>query len=476
MIIQTLKYFSARSVAGLAYFTCSFIIISKYSTQEYGVFSIALTSAQVCALVASTWVGLSASLTIPGTQDNAIKEQIGIFSFFGIITCLISVLSLLILYQYSIVDVPNSFILPSLIFCFSFGMHENQMYILNARGKTDQYAISTMCRYLLGLAGVWLAVNVTQAGRENALVALATGSLFALAIPTITRQLFAVLTVNMKLAFKALKTMFLSGISSMIVFGLWTFSTYMCRLGLYMNGDISELGLFATMTDLANGPIVLLFQAVHLAWAPAVVKAYNNRDLASFRKFSGDYLGTIFLLGVPGLTALWFTGPALMSLMTAGKLGPEVVSPLGWIAATTVLSSFFGAAGLILLSAGYKRIVVALTIAVLIINLFIVLTVGDTALQVARGSAISVGIGTTVLLIVIFLKLSILIDINLIMSSITSSLIILFTMNTIGSDLYSFSPAISLILSVFISIFINIIFNTLNCRSIISEFFKKLQL
>lgn len=477
MIANSLKYLGARSISGLAYFFCSIIIIKNYSAEQYGTYSIALSSAQTCALIVSTWVGLAANLTIPGSSQQKISLNISIFSFVIFISCFSAACLLLIVYLFSIIDIPSNFIIPSVIFCFAFGLHESQMYLLNSREKTDSYSWSTICRYVLGLVGVWLAVNFTDAGRENALLALAFGSLIALMLPSVFPQLWMALAVEMRAVRETLKVMFLLGASSMVASGLWSFSTYLSRLSLYMGNNPRELGIFAATTDLANGPIVLIFQAVHLACAPAIVKAFNKGNIESFRKLSSDYVSAICLVAVPGLTALWIAGPSLISDLSGGELGAVAPSPLGWVAATTILSSAFGAVGLILLSCSYKKLVVSVTFSVLLINMLLITAIGGTALIVARNSALSIGLGTIALLIILIIQVRVQINWMNILQSLLASIMIFIIYHTGIYSNYFMWPIEFLSISVIFTLFFYSSLNCLNSRdwlkSIFLQFFYK---
>jgi O-antigen/teichoic acid export membrane protein len=464
VITKSLKYFFARAISGLAYFFCSIIIIQNYSAEQYGVYSIALSSAQVCALLGSTWVGLAANLIIPGSSEQKINLSISIFSFVSFFCCVFSALVLLLLYTFSIILIPSHFIVPSVIFCFAFGIHEGQMYILNSRERTDSYSWSTICRYVFGLIGVWLAVKYTAAGRENALLALALGSLVALALPKVFHQLWMALSVEIRAVRETLKVMFLFGASSMVASGLWTFSTYVSRLSLYTGNNLRELGVFAATTDLANGPIVLIFQAIHLAWAPAVVKAFNNGNTENFRKLSSDYISAIGLIAVPGLTSLWIVGPSLISELSSGELASLVPSPLGWVAATTIFSSAFGAAGLILLSSGHKKLVVWVTFAVLLVNVLISIMFGGTALFVARNSALTIGFGTIFLLLIVNSRVGISINCIYALQSFFAAAIISIVYNIILYYNYIIQPIGFLALSVIGTLAIYISFNCLDSR------------
>lgn len=474
MILNSLKYLCSRSISGLAYFFCSVIIIQNYSTEQYGVYSIALSSAQACALIGSIWVGLASSFSIPGLSREKRSLNISIFSFVIFMSCIASAFLLLIIYLFSIIDIPSDFIIPSVIFCFAFGLHESQMYLLNSREKTDAYSWSTICRYVLGLVGVWLAVNFTEAGRENALLSLAFGSLIALMLPSVFPQLWMALAVEMRAVRETLKVMFLLGASSMVVSGLWTFSTYLSRLSLYMRDNPRELGIFAATTDLANGPIVLIFQAVHLACAPAIVKAFNKGNIENFRKLSSDYISAICLVAVPGLTALWIAGPSLISNLSGGELGAVAPSPLGWVAATTILSSAFGAVGLILLSSSYKKLVVSVTFAVLMINMLLITAFGSTALIVARNSALSIGLGTIALLLIVIIRVRVRLNlINILQSFIAS--ILVFIIYIVGANFTHLIWSIEFLsTSMIVTLFFYISINCLNSREYMKRIFLQL--
>jgi O-antigen/teichoic acid export membrane protein len=478
VIANSIKYFFARSISGIAYFFCSIIIIHNYNNEQYGVYSIALSSAQICALLGSTWVGLAANLMIPGSSPEKINLSISNFSFVSFISCVVSALFLLAMYIFSIIAIPSYFIIPSVIFCFAFGLHESQMYILNSRERTDSYSWSIIFRYVLGLIGVWLAVKYTDSGRENALLALALGSLVALTLPTVFHQLSMALAVEIRAVREALKPMFLVGASSMVASGLWTFSTYVSRISLYTNNNLRELGVFAVTTDLANGPIVLIFQAVHLAWAPAVVKALKNGNTESFRKLSSDYISAICLIGVPGLTSLWLVGPSLISELSRGELVSVMPSPLGWVAATTIFSSAFGAAGLILLSSSHKKLVVWVTFAVLWINILIISMFGSTALFVARNSALTIGAGTIVLLLIVRNRVGVSINWIAVLQSFIAATLIFLLYITLNYFSYIVLPLVFFSTSVICTLIVYLIFNCLDSRvtlkRLISHFFYRI--
>lgn len=393
MTIRIFTYFLSRFIAGIAYFLSSLIIISNFTHSEYATYSISLSSAQIVSALIGSWVGLSANILIPNTDSAKSSRAIGAFSAMSILASILATLILFFILNFSSIRIPSTFIIPALLLCFAFSLHESQMYITNSSGNANAYSISIIFRYLIGAFGVLLAVNFTIAGREYSLLSLAVGSLLALLIPQILKQIRAAFKVDLQSLREYFNPMIRTGLASVIVFGLWAFSTYTVRLFLHLKGENAQLGIFSATTDLINGPVVLIFQALHLAWGPVVIAAFNGNKFENFQLNASNYISATILLAIPSLAAFWCIGDDLLALIAGNGLVQHGQRTVFWVAATTICSSIFGVGGLILLTSGYKKNVVMITLITLIINAILVSNITANASGMAKFNTLSMVCG-----------------------------------------------------------------------------------
>jgi O-antigen/teichoic acid export membrane protein len=469
MISRALYYALSRTCAGVSYLFCSIIILKNIGIENYGLFSIALVSAQTIAFITSTWVGLAAVRKLPGLERDSIHREISIFSFWSVSMSLLSGMILWILNVVGFLRIDPSLLTASLLFCIVSSLHENQMYMLNARQYVKQYSASVIIRYLGGFALTTCALSYFEPTGRVALFCMGIMTFLALLTPTVRRQIKTSFLIEKNEIRHTFFPTTALGLPSIIIFGLLTYISFTNRFILNWLGNTKELGIFSSITDLVNGPTVLLFQIITLAWTPSVMGAANRNDAAEFKSTSKQFQSMMILPAIPGAIALWLTGPGLIALLTSGSISGRGTDSVGWIALNSILICLFGVGSVIIIAAGRATTAATLAIGTVVANAFAVIVFGGDSLSTAQSGSIAIGLGTVASMFVTFAIARTAPDIRYILAASVSAIEVWLSQIALGPSFFSNQPISALALAITFTAATCLGFNVAGVQQLIAD-------
>ena len=349
MIRGLLSYGAARVLAGAGMFAAIIVLVRSLDGTAYGIYAQTMVLAQVCGYLCAGWVQLGMVRMVAGTDGEAGRALLVNVRIVLVAALAVSALVAAGMMLTHPMPVPGWAAAVVGGMAMAFGLSEYAMSQANVTGALRQFVWINAIRYLSPLPVLLVLAYLDYLSPLSAALVLAICALIS-GIAVFGRRsphdgpLKAAGTT-----FKTARQLAWLGAPALLVYSLWPVTTLINRSFIFYFGTMSDLGYFAAVSDLMNGPTVLLFQVLIWTWVANITAAVNSGDLAMARTQISEFLGAVLLLALPGGVALWFAAPALYGLL-AGELPPLHDSTPNWVALNSIAVCVYVAAAACLIA------------------------------------------------------------------------------------------------------------------------------
>lgn len=391
-------YAAARLSAGIFFLGSAYIYVHSLGAHDYGVFAVAIATAQVAALLSFGWLWYSSTRFMSGVDEDTARARLRVLVS-TLAVCALATIALIILSTSAGALEPCMKILtPTIVFGIGVGLNEFLLGLSNARRDFRGYVVVSMTRYGLSFCLGLLMVPVLGWGVSGALWAMALGVFGSLLLPR-SLAIWAPVARNfVPDVSKEFWTYFYSGWSSALIFGMFSLTVLTNRLAVDALAGSEMVGLLSGVTDLVNAPAVILFQILNLVFAPQVYAAANRGETERLRATCREFLTLQLVIGFTSSVAFLMLGPALSGLLIGDSLGREGGRLFGPAGVYSIVVAIYSMAALLLIASSRMKTVLGVTVAVLLLNVpAVILARGDVVTTVAASAGVIL-VGTVTLI------------------------------------------------------------------------------
>lgn len=400
MLGSIFVYAFARISAGVFFLGSAFVYVHTLGAGDYGVFAVAIAAAQVAALLSFGWLWYSSTRFLSGVDEATADQRLTVLiSTLGV--CALAAVALMAgCVLLGAIDARWSILAPAILFAVGVGLNEFLLGLFNARCDLRSYVVVSMTRYMLSFCIGVLLVPVLHQGESGALWAMAIGVWGSLLLPRSVAVWGRAMRHPTPQISRQFATYFYSGWSSALIFGMFSLTVVTNRFILDALGGREQVGLLSGVTDLVNGPTVILFQIINLVFSPQVYAAANLGDDERLRATSREFLSLQLVLGISLVVALLLLGPELCDLLVGTALGPDSRQIFGPAGLFSVLIVVFSMGALLLIAKNRMKTVLAVSLSMVAANAVAVMFAGGDVLGTVIASSIVLFVGSSVLICV----------------------------------------------------------------------------
>lgn len=339
MLNNLLSYGTARVLAGAGMFAAIILLVRVLEGEAYGIYGQAMVLAQVCAYLGAGWVQLGMVRIVPGKK---IKARDALLANVRIVLFAALVVSALVAAGMLLPDRSREQTWTAVVvggMTVAFGLSEYAMAHANVTGAVRHFVWINAVRYLSPLPVLLALAFAGRLSPVSAILVFATCALISGIGVLAWRSscdgpkkapggtFYATFAVARQLAWL--------GLPALLIYSVWPVTSLINRSFIAHLGTLSDLGHFSAVSDLLNGPTVLLFQVLNWTWVANMTAAVNSGDLATARNQASEFLGVVLLLALPLGVALWFAAPALFGMLSGEPLSPHD-STAKWVAFNSI--------------------------------------------------------------------------------------------------------------------------------------------
>lgn len=398
MLGSIFVYAFARVSAGLFFLGSAYIYVHTLGAGNYGVFAVAIAAAQVAALLSFGWLWYSSTRFMSGVDDETACSRLKVLtSTLGACTLATTALMAACVLVGAI-DARWTILLPAIFFALGLGLNEFLLGLFNARRDLKGYAIVSMTRYTLSFCLGVLLVPVLRQGESGALWAMAIGVWGSLLLPRSVVVWAGGLRNLVPHVSREFWTYFYSGWSSALIFGMFSLTVLTNRFILDALRGSEQVGLLSGVTDLVNGPAVILFQVINLVFSPLVYAAANLGDRDRLQKTVSEFLSLQLVVGLSLAVAFLLLGPELADLLIGTALGPDSRQIFGLAGIFSVLVGIFSMGALLLIATSRVKTALAVSLCTVLANALAVLSARGDVQATVVASSIVLFVGCSVLI------------------------------------------------------------------------------
>jgi O-antigen/teichoic acid export membrane protein len=325
MLRGLLSYGAARVLAGASMFAAIILLIRNLDGEAYGVYAQSMVLAQVCGYLGAGWVNLGMVRIVPG-KDGEARDAL-LASVRIVLVAAIAVSALVAAAMMLTHPVRDRGWAAAVVggMSMAFGLSEYAMAQANVTGGVRQFVWINAVRYLSPLPLLLALVFVHRLSPVSAVIVFAICA-FASGISVFARRSSHKGPLKVPGGTVAIaRQLAWLGMPALLIYSLWPLTSLINRSFIAYFGTLADLGRFAGVSDMINGPTVLLFQVLNWTWIANITAAVNSGNLAMARAQTSEFLGAVLLLAFPAGVALWFAAPTIVALLTGEPpIGLEV--------------------------------------------------------------------------------------------------------------------------------------------------------
>lgn len=391
-------YSFARISAGVFFLGSVYIYVHTLGAGDYGVFAVAIAAAQVAALLSFGWLWYSSTRFMSGvnadTADDRLKVLTSTLGACALATTAFMGVCVLV----GAIDGRWTILLPATLYALGLGLNEFLLGLFNARRDLKSYVVVSMTRYALSFCLGVLLVPVLRHGESGALWAMAIGVWGSLLLPRSVIVWAPSMRNFVPHVSREFWIYFYSGWSSALIFGMFSLTVLTNRFILNALRGSEEVGLLSGVTDLVNGPAVILFQVINLVFSPQVYGAANVGDQDRLRSTASEFLSLQLVLGLSLAVALLLLGPELSDLLIGASLGQDSQDIFGVAGVFSVLVVIFSMGALLLIATNRVKIALGVSLCTIAVNAVAVLFARGDVLATVVASSMVLFVGCSILI------------------------------------------------------------------------------
>lgn len=471
MLRGLLSYGAARIFAGVGMFAAIVLLVRGLDDEAYGAYAQAVVLAQVCAYLGAGWIYLGMSRIVPGAEGKVRDDLLESVRVVLLAAVLVSGLVAAGVMLANPMEERAVMAAAVGAMAIATGLSEYALSQVSVAGAVRQFVLINVARYLLPLPFLSCLFFLGYLSAVSAILVLA-GCAFFSSIYLIFRQPMRDRPERLAgSTFAMARHLAKLGVPALLIFSLWPATSLINRTFIPYFGSYTDLGNFAAVSDMINGPITLLFQVLSWTWVPSITAAVNTGNISQARTETSEFAGAVFLLALPGGVALWFAAPSLIALLAGESQLSFGIATIRFIALGSI-GCCVSIGGLAILVA-HRRLIIAGSFCggVVLLSVYGAWLAGGDLVETAHNFATIMGLSATFVFLICLWVCRVGLNQRMWMASVVSSLAVLGlnSLATLLDAIDGINGLVVLLAGMIISCLIIFMFNVLGVRDIMRK-------